>query len=413
MKASTYSRLAALLGAAAIAAGWSALPASAQATRVLAFYVPGNMGIPQPEPLITLKAEKRSLARVLSEMFKQTPYQYQVRARSGKTLVFDLDVNKVPLSKALAMLLAQDQELEPLVFSFERSLAGGGTFLIDREYIDIGTFEGENRVSVAHGRLTKVLPRVFELMKAKYRIEPDVPAVTMSLQLRPSDWPEVLPQVIVGASKTEPALTYSIDRDTYVVHLQKTPNGMNGLPVPDTARRVKMSVANAPLSQVLAELFRGSQWKYELSPQVNAATVVSYNTGSAAELAALAEVLRQAGARAGKPVTYREGKGVLYIEPGALPGEAQLAIAQAATGNRRTSSYNALQRRLKTVASDLSGSYGTTIMVAPNVPDLPLTFRVEGVTVDKALDALVAAGRTSIPNLSVRATDNGYLLELR
>jgi hypothetical protein len=139
---------------------------------------------------------------------------------------------------------------------------------------------------------------------------------------------------------------------------------------------------------------------------------VTYSTTSAAELAALAEILRQVSAKGDTPVTYREGKGVLYIEPGPLPGQAQLAVAKAVTGNRRTTNYSVVQRRLKTVAKELSDVYGATVTVAPNVPDLPVTFSINGATLEQALEVLMKAARGSLPNLNIRSSANSYVLEM-
>jgi hypothetical protein len=191
----------AVAGAAVLA---PAPPVTAQVTRPTANqYIPGAMGIPQPEPVVSLNIQNRSLARILSELFKQVPHDYQLLADTGTT-VYSLNVTKMPLSKALVTLLGQDKRPDPLVFYYTKGLAGRGTFVIDREFIQIGVQEGERRVGLANARITKVLPEVFKMMKVQGRIEPDVPPVTISVQLRPDDWSEVLPQVILEAAKVEP-----------------------------------------------------------------------------------------------------------------------------------------------------------------------------------------------------------------
>ncbi|HEU4754285.1 MAG TPA: hypothetical protein VFU47_14340, partial [Armatimonadota bacterium] len=111
--------------------------ARAQLVRPATSPAPGSMGIPQPEPLITLSIKQKSLGRTLSEVFKQAaPYQYRILALQGPAL-YSLEADKMPLSQVLKTLLAQDKSKEPMVFYFTRSLAGGGTFTIDREYIEV------------------------------------------------------------------------------------------------------------------------------------------------------------------------------------------------------------------------------------------------------------------------------------
>ena len=197
------------LGAAA--AVLLAAPCLAQTSRNnLNTNVPGTMGIPQPEPTITLSIKQpRSLARVLYEVFKQTPFEYQLLADVGTT-AFTLEANKLPLTRVLAQLLGQEKRPDPLVYSFQKNLTGkGGTFIIDREFLEIGMFEGERKVSLANARITRVLPELFKLMKVQGRVEPDVPPVTVTVQLRPEDWENVLPQLMLEAAKKEPSLTYS------------------------------------------------------------------------------------------------------------------------------------------------------------------------------------------------------------
>jgi hypothetical protein len=312
------------------------------------------------------------------------------------------------------MLLAQDKTHEPMVYYFTRDPSGGGTFTIDREYIQIGEIEGENRVSLANARITEVLPRVFELTKVKYRIEPDVPPVPISLQLRPSNWAPVAAQVILEAAKLEPTLTYSLDGDTLVVHMQKTPTGAPGSPVPEDARRVKMTIEQQPLRAVLAALFKDSKWKYEVSKDVQDVRI-SYTSTAEPELSALHAILKQASAK-GKQVTYREGKGVLYIERGPLPGIEGLGEAVAAATvapTQRTASLTVLDQRLKRVTADLATQTGSTITVAPTVPDLPVSVRIVNLPAEQALAEIVKSLRPSLPNLMVRvAGPNTFVVEL-
>lgn len=382
-------------------------PASAQVVRTTAA-VPGSMGIPQPEPKVSLTVQKRSLSRILSELFKQVPYDYKIVADLGAT-AFDLDVKQMPLTQALGILLAQDKRPDPLIFYFHRDATGKGTFTIDREYLELSSSTGDNKVSLANARITRVLPRVFELMKVKGRIEPDVPPVTISLQLRPQDWSQVLPQVILAANKVEPTLTYSRDGDTYVVHLHKTPTGVTatGTALPGT-RKVQLALTDTPLRDAVATILKGSQWKYQISDDVKDVGI-TYSTSAEPELAALQNVLRQAAAL-GPQVTYREGKGVLYIEPGPLPGEATVPIK--GEGALSTVTLDAKQQRIKTIIASIENQTGASIRVAPTVPDLPITVKIEKARVDEALRAVMLAARASLPNLVFRQMGDGYIVEI-
>lgn len=411
----------ALLGAALI--GVSAAPSSAQAgggvtfgdqrpTRgnLIGLHVPGSMGIPQPEPLITLSVKNRSLGRVLADMFRQTRYQYRILAQIGNQL-FSLEANRVPLSQALRMVLAQDKSAEPLVFNFNKTLTGGGEFVIDREFIDIARNEGENRVSVANGRINKVLPKIFDLMKVPYRIEEDVPPILISLQLRPNEWSQALPQIVLEANKQEPFLTYSLDKDTYVVHFHKTPVLPVGLNATQAAalKRVKITANNAPFKDVLGQIFQGSRWKYQLADGIKEFNV-SYTTSGDTEIGALQSVLKQASEK-GYQITYREGKGgMIYVEPGPLPGEAKVTAKGGISAEPTTSL--SLTDRLSKLATLLGGALMAEVKVAKNVPDLPVMLKIQDASIEQALEALVAAARESIPNLTLRRQGDTYHIEL-
>ncbi|HEU4752852.1 MAG TPA: hypothetical protein VFU47_07060, partial [Armatimonadota bacterium] len=176
---------------------------------------------------------------------------------------------------------------------------------------------------------------------------------------------------------------------------------------------VKMAVQDAPLKDVLAEFFKDSQWKYQVAPAVQDVRI-SYTTQSEPELAALSNILRQASAK-GRQITYREGKGVLYIEPGSLPGEslAQAVLTATAAAVRRTATVTTTQQSMRKIVQSIAEQTGTTITVAPTVPDLPVSIKIQNATADQALDDLVKALRPSLPNLGFRSTaPNTYTVEL-
>jgi len=387
---------------------FQAAPASAQVARTAPTLVAGSMGVPQPEPKVTVTAQKRSLSRILAEVFKQVPYDYKIVADLGAT-AFNLDVKQVPITQALRMLLAQDKRPDALVYYFERNLAGGGTFTIDREYMEIGSGGGENKVSLANARITQVLPQVFKMMGVEGRIEGDVPPVTISLQLRPQDWSQVLPQVILAANKVEPTLTYSREGDVYIVHLHKTHIGVtaSGTALAGT-RKVQINYTDAPLRDVIAGILKDSVWKYQVSDDVKDVGI-TYSASAEPELAALQNVLRQAAAL-GPQVTYREGKGVLHIAPGPLPGEATVPIK--GEGALATATVDVKQQRIKAVIASIENQTGATIRVAPTVPDLPITLKIEKVRVDEALRAVLLAAKASLPTLVFRQMGPGYIVEL-
>lgn len=410
----------ALLGIALI--GVTATPSSAQAGGVtfgdqrptrgnlLGLHVPGSMGIPQPEPLITLSVKNRSLGRVLADMFRQTRYQYRILAQIGNQL-FSLEANRMPLSQAIKTVLAQDKSAEPLVFNFNKTLTGGGEFVIDREFIDIARNEGENRVSVANGRITKVLPKIFDLMKVPYRVEGDVPPILVSLQLRPNEWSQALPQIVLEANKQEPFLTYSLDKDTYVVHFHKTPVLPVGLNSTQAAalKRVKVTANNAPFKDVIGQIFQGSRWKYQIADGIKEFNV-SYTTAGDTEIGALQSVLKQASEK-GYQITYREGKGgMIYVEPGPLPGEAKVTAKGGISAEPTTSL--SLTDRLSKLAALVGDALMAEVKVAKNVPDLPVMLKIQDASIEQALETLVAAARESIPNLTLRRQGDTYHLEL-
>ncbi len=389
-------------------------PAAAQLRRntALGVHVPGSMGVPQPEPRVNLTVKQRSLGRVLYEIFKLTPYKYEVKEEVGNQL-FDLDVKNMPLTQALRTLLAQDKSKEPMVFGYSGSHTGEGTFLFYREHVEVGEIEGENRVSVANGRLTTVLPLVFKQMGAKFRIEPDVPPVLISLQLRPMKWDQVLPQVVTEAHKQEPGLTYSQDGDTYVVHLHKMPTTLSG-PLPPGAkaiRKVKLSFNRTPLRDALAELFKESEWKYQVADGVKDSPI-TYSATAEPEFAALAAILKQASSSTA-PVTYREGTGVVYIEPGPLPGQA-LAGLKGGTAKQPRTSLTVMQQPLSKVIKSLAGPLGVKVEIADDVPDIPINLNLVDGTLEDAVAAISAEVLKQIPNITVKKLgENSFRLELK
>lgn len=379
--------------------------AEAQTVRAPGASLPGKMGVPQPEPLITLSVKNKSLGRILFEMFKQTPFQYKVESETGPTS-FSLDVRQVPLTQALQQLLEQDKRSEPLVWRFDRSVSPG-LFVVTREYVSVGIQEGEKRVSLSNARITRVIPELFKLMNVKGRIEPDVPPVLVTLELRPSEWANAFSQVMIEAHKVEPALTYSMDGDTWVVHVQKTPTGAGNAAQAAAARKVRLQANDVPLKALLAQLFQGSQWKYQVADSVGDPRI-TYVATNEPELVALQSILRQASSF-GKQVTYREGKGVLYIEPGPLPGDFKLGRG---TGVRVTS-LDLKNQKISEIVRLLEGALGVTIKVAPNVPDLPIDYRIIEANAQEAIVALVDSARLKLPNIDFRPLGQGYEIVLK
>lgn len=395
--------------------GMAASPALAQSPpitqpggirRTTQIPVPGTMGIPQPEPNITLNIQKRPLGRILAEIFKQTPFQFRLLASQGTTL-FSLEANREPFRKVLTRLLEQDKSAEPLVFGFDRTTTGQGIVTIDRELVDIAVREGEKYVSLTNARLTTVLTELFKRANVKYRIEPDVSPVPISLQLRPLEWLDAIPTVILEAFRNEPALTFSQDRDTWVVHLQKL--SVDAETPTEKMPRRKFQVTAAPLRDALATLFTGSSFKYQVAESVKD-TTVTYSTQGETDIAILQRLLRQAAGK-GNSVTWREGNGMLFIEPGPLPGEAPQQTARTSSVQEPTTSLN-LTDNIRALATLLAQATQTTVTVSPNVPNLRVMLKVENATIDQALEALVAAARGSVPNLSFRKSGKRYILEL-
>lgn len=392
------------------------MPAIAQVSRGTGASLPGKMGIPQPEPLITLKLENKSLPRVLYELFKQTPYQYRVPTSTGNQL-FNLDANKLPLTEALNQIIAQDKGAEPLVYYFVKSVSDPGVFTIDREYIELSDNDGDYRLSLTNGRLTKVLPELFKRMNVAYRIEPDVPPVPVSMQLRPAKWDQALPLVILEAYKQEPTLTYSVDYTTnpngvYVVHLQKTSAGILApSPITTGMRRVQAQIVNKPLREALAQVMSGSTWKLQFSSAVPD-TPITYSANGEPEFSTLRNILRQASSKS-KQVTYREGKDILYVELGPLPGEQPLIVEKKIEGPIM-GSFSADKRRLYDVVKDIASRTRTNIRIEPNVPNLTVTFTADG-TVETIMNALVASAKGAVPNLNFRSeggSNENFVVEL-
>lgn len=387
-------------------------PAQAQLRRAdVTAHLPGSMGIPQPEPRVTLTLKQRALGRVLSELFKQTSMKYAVTTTVGGQL-FDVDVRGVPLSQALAQVLAQDKGPEPLVFYFTPGTLGSGTYTITREFISIGEFEGEPRVSLANARLTQVLPLLFRQMRVPFRVEPDVPPILLTVELRPRTFDQtVLDQVMMEAHKQEPTITYSRDGETYVVHLQKspvTPGSVAVLGTPPPMRRVTIPPERLPLRDAIRKVLDGSTWKYQVADAVRDVRVTVEGTNTP-ELQVLHNVLRQAALQ-GSPTTYREGNGVLYIEPGPLPGQYLLARSNRGP---RTTSYAPSNVPLRQAVKVLATATGATVEVAPAVPEVRVSFRVEEATIEEALQALVRAARAQVPTLGLkRLGDDRYQLGL-
>ncbi len=361
--------------------------------------------IPQPEPRVTVSLSQKPLGTILYAIFHQTPYRYQLRAQVGAEL-FSLDVTRVPLGQALSTLFEHDTTGSPITYAFvPASTNNPGTFVIDREYLQVGDTAGEHRVSATRARLTHVLSLVFKAMKARFRIEPDVPQVTVTLQLRPRDWSECIGEVLVEASKEVPGLTYSLDGDTYVIFVQKTgPAG--GAAV----RRVTLTLESVSLREAIGRILSGSQYRYRVSDAVGEAPI-NYKATDQPEMEALREVLKRA-ADEGTAVTYRDSRGVLLIEPGPLPGRLG-TTASLHPASLRAVTLSADRQRLRVVVRTLAAASGASIKVAPTVPDIRVTFDVKNGTVDEALRALLDAARVHLPNLALESSgERAFLLSM-
>jgi len=235
--------------------------------------------------------------------------------------------------------------------------------------------------------------------------------VLISLQLRPNEWAQVLPQVLAEAAKQEPTLTYSLDRDTYVVHLQKTPT-ISPSPGSTMVRRVRVAATATPLRDVLTSVFMGSGWKYQVSDAVKDLPI-TYTGNNEPELVALHGILRNAAA-SGEQITYREGRGVLYIEPGPLPGMLVSTAVRPVVGARTNQvTLNVKDMPIRDVVATIIRETGAALELAPTVPNVRVTLRLEGAGIHEAVSALLAAGRVGVPNLGVTPRGTGFVLGLQ
>ena len=357
--------------------------------------------IPKPEPLVTLKGQKLTMSRALRAAFQNTPYKYRLSARVPLTFV-KIDVKRRPLSEVLNTILSADKNTRnPLVWRRERD-----TITIVRESITMGVNdEAEKVITLSEARIGPVLARLFKLMKTPYRIQPNVPPILITLTMRPRKWENALPDLMDRAYQQDRRITFSIVKGTYIVHIHQTPIGLSsaGQATRNAGRLVTLASPDTPLREALAKVFEGSKWKIEVAEEVKD-TTVNISANKRPELAVLRDVLRQVSAIS-SPITYREGRGTLYVEPGPLPGQAKLYARALDSGELRRTSLNLTQQKLSDAIKLLAQSTGAKVTIAKNVPDIRISFTVNNVTIEEALRAVVASGRVEVPNLTFRKVD--------
>jgi hypothetical protein len=355
--------------------------------------------LPTPEPRVTVSFQDRSLSRALQELFASAPVGYRLLASSA-TPLFHLDVKDAPLSEALSALLAQDGGAEPLVFALQTG-PGGGQVIIQRETIYVEAVGGSVRLNLVNARLPAVLQRVLTASDLEHRGAETVPPVLVTQTVRARNWREALSMLLINGQRQVPGLTYSRSEGVLVIHVQRH--------LDTTARRLDLNLRQTELRKAIEELFAGSEWRCVVDDAVPQA-VITVSATQETEGAVLRAMLAAARGSGGA-TTYREEAGVVYIEPGPLPGESE----GDALASPRTARVSLLceGRRLREVLRSLAGSSGARIDLAPDVPDLPVYVSVADMPLERAVEAVVARLRTSLPGLMAVSGDRGIEVRLR
>jgi hypothetical protein len=135
------------------------------------------------------------------------------------------------------------------------------------------------KVSVGFGQegLRQALTRVFSLAGAQVSVEPNVPNVPITVNLRNGTLWNCLQQILESAQARTPAGTLRLGQigEVYVVALlpSAAPEGNANTPSGRTGDRISLKLDEVPLKLAAEALFRGTGYRYTFTPDAEGKTV--------------------------------------------------------------------------------------------------------------------------------------------
>jgi hypothetical protein len=295
----------------------------------------------------------------------------------------------------------------PLTASLVRPAAAGPAPAVTREHRVTLTLEQvplrDALQSAAAGSLSYVLG-------------PGVGEVPVTLRLEDVT-PQAALRLLVGAAaRSAPEITHRRVEEVYVVYRREAAPGAAPraapppLDGPAADWKVTGSLLDLPLGLVLSQLFAGSGIQHLLEPAVPAARV-------SVRLAhtPLTSVLRALAHAVPGMTAARRGEVYLLRVPGPelRPEEAMVPADVTRAEIDRRIALTARNAPLRDVVEQVFAGSGLPYLVAPDVPDVPLTLEVRDMELQSLLRVVVRLAAERVPDLTLSRRDGVYVIRRR
>lgn len=246
------------------------------------------------EPLVTvvtpmrvsIEARDTPLRGALRLLQAQAGFSYTVESTVPNVPV-SLSLKNVPVEDVLRLLVRQAAGSVPglrvtrregaYVISVHKDRVGEEVVPVSPEPLQAPTLTSDftRKVSVGFREegLRQVLSRVFSLVGVPYTIEPNVPNIPVTVDVRSGTVWEVLSRVLNAARQQVPVELGQVG-EVYVVALRSNPIRVGGEPeTPSPPDRVTLKLQGVPVTLAAEALFRGSGYEYTLRPERSEARV--------------------------------------------------------------------------------------------------------------------------------------------
>lgn len=257
---------------------------------LLSFLIVGGSGAepaPAPPPArVTLETRDTPLRGALRLLQAQAGFSYTLDSTVPNVPV-SLSLRNVPYEDVLHLLVRQAAGSVPglrvtrregaYVISVHRDRVGAETVPVSPEPLDTpaltAAFTRKVSVGFHEEGLRQVLARVFSLVGVPYTVEPNVPNIPVTVDVRNGTVWELLSRVLAAAQLQAPVELGQFG-EVYVVALKPGPVRAGGEPEkPAAADRVTLKLQGVPVKLAADALFHGTAYEYTLMPARSEAKV--------------------------------------------------------------------------------------------------------------------------------------------
>lgn len=233
-----------------------------------------------PPARVTIEARDTPLRGALRLLQAQAGFSYTLDSTVPNVPV-SLSLRNVPYEDVLHLLVRQAAGSVPglrvtrregaYVISVHRDRIGAETVPVAPEPLEppalTTAFTRKVSVGFHEEGLRQVLGRVFSLVGVPYTVEPNVPNIPVTVDVRSGTIWEVLSRVLAAAQVQAPVELGQYG-EVYVVALRPGPVRVGGEPErTGLADRVTLKLQGVPVTLAAEALFRGSPYEYTLMPE--------------------------------------------------------------------------------------------------------------------------------------------------